>query len=94
MDSDLEPGNVTTPDISLMGCKTISGAVEGFSAVATEAETLTGVTFTVPAVQSGFLRQCFKPQETEDPLSCDLNEIEETLLGVCGLKRSGKVQLV
>lgn len=39
LDRDLDPGKLTVPDISLMGCNTISsGAVEGFSAVATEAE--------------------------------------------------------
>ena len=37
MDRDLEPGNLTVPDISLMGCSTIS---EGFWVVATDAEIL------------------------------------------------------
>lgn len=40
LESDFEPGNLTVPEISLMGCSTISGTVDGFSAVATEATTL------------------------------------------------------
>jgi len=32
LDKDLEPGKLTVPEISLMGCNVISGAVEGFSA--------------------------------------------------------------
>lgn len=43
MERDLEPGNLTVPEISLMGCKTISGTADGFSAVATEAKTFNGV---------------------------------------------------
>lgn len=39
MERDLEPGNLTVPDISLMGCSTIS---LGFCAVATDAEILKG----------------------------------------------------
>ena len=37
LERDLEPGNLTVPEISLMGCNTISG---DFSAVETEVETL------------------------------------------------------
>ncbi|GER57499.1 ubiquitin conjugating enzyme 8 [Striga asiatica] len=40
LESDLEPGNLTMPEISRMGCSTISGTVDGFSAVATEAKTI------------------------------------------------------
>ena len=42
LDKDLEPGKLTVPEISLMGCNVISGAVEGFSAAAgaTEARAL------------------------------------------------------
>lgn len=39
LERDLEPGNLTVPDISLMGCSTIS---LGFCAVATDAEILKG----------------------------------------------------
>ncbi|KAI3517526.1 hypothetical protein L1887_16741 [Cichorium endivia] len=31
LDRDLEPGKLTVPGISLMGCNTISGIVDGFS---------------------------------------------------------------
>jgi hypothetical protein len=37
----LDPGNVIAKEISLMGCNMISGTIDSFSAVATEAETLT-----------------------------------------------------
>lgn len=43
LERDLEPGNLTVPEISLIGCSTISGTVDGFSAVATEARTFMGV---------------------------------------------------
>lgn len=44
LERDFDPGNLTVPEMSLMGCSTISGAVDGFSAVATEAITLTDLT--------------------------------------------------
>lgn len=41
MDRDLDPGSLTVPEISFMGCSTISGTVECFSVdIATEAEIL------------------------------------------------------
>jgi hypothetical protein len=66
-----------------MGCKTISGTVDGFSAVAIEAKTFKGSTF---SLQLPIFLHCFKPKE--DPLmSCDLNEIEDKDLGIWGFKR-------
>lgn len=37
-DRDFDPGSLTVPVISLIGCNTISGTFDGFSAVVTEAE--------------------------------------------------------
>lgn len=42
MDRDLEPGNLTVPEISLIGCSTISGTIDGFSVVAAEATNFNG----------------------------------------------------
>lgn len=45
LERDFDPGNLTIPEMSFMGCSTISGAVDGFSAVATEAITFTDLFF-------------------------------------------------
>lgn len=42
LERDLEPGNLTVPEISLIGCSTISGTTDGFSVVGAEATTLNG----------------------------------------------------
>lgn len=75
---DLDPGNLTVPDISLMGCNTISGAVEGFSAVATEAKTLNG------ALNVGLKETLLlvKLEEDEKSLSFDPKERECGDLGL------------
>ena len=58
------------PEISLMGCRTISGAVDGFSLVATEAETLNGALTETTELLTAL--SCFK--EKEETLGPDLKK--------------------
>lgn len=81
LESDFDPGNLTVPEISLMGCSTISGTVDGFSAVATEAETLNGLLLTVK------IRFLFKTHKDFDELLAFLesrwkeHDVEAEILG-------------
>ena len=77
-DSDLDPGNVIVPEISLMGCNTISGTVDGFSAVATEAQTLNVPTLPPPTTLTCL---CFKVKDFDEPKNCDPKESELRDLG-------------
>ena len=70
-DSDLDPGNMIVPEISLMGCNTIFGGIDSFSAVATEAETQKVPTLPLPTMHTWL---CFKVQDFDDPKSCDPKE--------------------
>lgn len=92
MERDFEPGNLTVPDISLMGSSTISW---GFSAVATDAEILKDDFLTTLKTES-FLNTpndfaeiwvtFFDPKkrefETRGPF-CVLERLEEFRLRVC-----------
>ena len=48
MERDFNRGNAMVPEISLMGCNTISGVVDGYSAAATDEEILAIPTLLVP----------------------------------------------
>lgn len=60
LESDLDPGNLTVPDISLMGCNTISGTVDGFSAIAADATTCKTPLFFFLTVKMEFLFKSHK----------------------------------
>jgi hypothetical protein len=64
-----------------MGCNTISGAVDGFSVVATEAKTLNGaLNLVIERLKETLLS--FKPEEHDNSLSFDPNPTEFGDLGV------------
>lgn len=66
-----------------MGCKTISGTLDDFSVVATEAETLKLQTLTS---FTGLKADCFRCKE-EEPKNWDLKEMEFVSLGMLGFER-------
>lgn len=74
LESDLEPGNFTVPDISLMGFNKISGTFDGFSAVATEAKTLSDRRRTLSALTD--LIWSFEPR------NCDMTGTEPSILNL------------
>ncbi|KAF7826020.1 hypothetical protein G2W53_017184 [Senna tora] len=76
LDNDFDPGNVMAPEISLMGCKTISDAVHGFSAATMVAEILTSPTLEDLEINMELPLSRFKTQDFEEPHSCDFSEIE------------------
>lgn len=67
LERDLEPGNLTVPEISLMGCSTISGKVDGFPAAVTEAKILKGARLEVK------FESLFKAQQYFDELFITLD---------------------
>lgn len=88
LESDLEPGNLTVPEISLMGCSTISGTVDAFSAVATEAKTFNWLILLTVKIESLFKTHEFfdeffrflEPKNNEHEV-----EAEDLALGVGNL---------
>ncbi|KAK9103273.1 hypothetical protein Sjap_020527 [Stephania japonica] len=70
-ESDFDPGSLTVPEISLMGCNTISVAFNGFSAVEAEAEaeTLTTTPTSLRPIFSHLSRNLESP--VPDPSQTD-----------------------